>query len=1486
MKKSMVLVVLLCLLAVWGATAGIVSLPSSSGEVTTALASTTATTDLIASGKSYLQAHDILDARAQFMQAVSQDPANKEANLLFAITRVLAIFEQGQNVSTSGLDSIKEIMELSGFSFQSFGLYNTQATHPDDFVDTTPRTGAVLDFVKNTVLPEINGALANLDKVTSTTGTISSISPAAIAATGATIDIDYPDALVIKALFNVMKCNLNLLLVYGLDVSIPDIAAAPDQLLTYKKLLADGTLLSVQDASKLTSAKEGLTGFIASFKQARPLLLMRSGTAANAAHHLFVVDAPLVTNEPVEVDASSLDDVLTVLNEVSDSLNGPTFFSGGGLAQDRYLDLSRFFDAGSPIDIRNSLVDCSGGVVLPDPTFQGLLPLGFSGRQKLVDSSGSYLRAVACASYDTSMFRVSTNWLSFWNPTVGTAQTQFVTIGNYGTAPLHVTSAILSGTSAAAYTLDKGSCSSVTPTLAAGTSCKLGVTLGTTSYGSLYATLQVASDDLSNPGETVSIYGYRQAPPGGTINGVMKDAVTGLGVQGNVYFYDSQQNYVAGISTDYSGAFSYSGLTVGSYKVNYYPWDGAHASQWYNGMSTMSSATPVILGTANLTLSPALLVQGGSVSGFVKDSVTGTGITGLNVTLCDSLTGVPIDMISTYNGSYSFSRVPPGSYKVQIGSGNGYTSQWYNAGAAVTVTASLNTALSDISMTKGGGISGKVKDAATLSGISGVGVTVSDSLSNTYIASATTDGSGAYSVAGLASGSYKVYFSGSQANHQSLYYGNVNSVSQATAVSVSAPATTTGIDASLQATGSISGQVNDQFGAGISGVSVAAVLNGGTSSWSATTNASGSYTIASLLPGSYQVRFTGNLVGYANQFYGNKTYSDEAALVQVSVSNTTGSINAQLASGGSIAGKVTDGGGAAISGLGVTIYDIHDYSRSSAITDASGNYQAKGLPTGSYRVSFNGYTKGFVTSFYGGTSQISLAALVPVSATGTTSGIDASLASGGSIAGTVTDGTGAPVSGTSVSVYDPDGSIVSSASSDVNGKYTALGVPAGTFKVAFTAGARFAGQWYGGKGSFSSATPVLVASVTATTGINAQLSAGASIMYQRGIKDFGAVVTNSTDSFRIFSIYNYGSAPLVLGAGAVSLSGTDAAQFILQNDECSGQTLAAGGVCTFRAAFTPVSLGAKSAVITIASNDADTQLLTIAVKGTGVVSQPSSSVTTLASSVNPSLSGQSLSFSATVTAFGSGSGTPGGTVTFKDGTTVLGTGTLNGSGQATFATSALLVGSHSISALYSGNGSFNPSGSAVLIQTVNPALWNMSVLTAGSGSGSVISALPDSGISCYSGSGLNCSAVFANGKTITLTPTALSHSVFAGWSGPGAGVCSGTLGACLVTMNAAKSITASFTANPALVRIASAPGTFYYLLGKTLDLVALQKTTVLAQDDLFVENVVMNNPLEIILKGGYTDSAFSARTASSFSFIDGYLKIQKGRLDVERLKIR
>jgi hypothetical protein len=101
-----------------------------------------------------------------------------------------------------------------------------------------------------------------------------------------------------------------------------------------------------------------------------------------------------------------------------------------------------------------------------------------------------------------------------------------------------------------------------------------------------------------------------------------------------------------------------------------------------------------------------------------------------------------------------------------------------------------------------------------------------------------------------------------------------------------------------------------------------------------------------------------------------------------------------------------------------------------------------------------------------------------------------------------------------------------------------------------------------------------------------------------------------------------------------------------------------------------------------------------------ITATSTSTNTTLASSVNPSQSGQALTFTATVTPTLSGTSAVSGIVLFKDLGTVLGTGTLNSSGQASFTTSALTVGSHTITAVYGGDTNFTTSTSSALPQIV------------------------------------------------------------------------------------------------------------------------------------------------------------------------------------------
>src|SRR5207248_2236343 len=114
----------------------------------------------------------------------------------------------------------------------------------------------------------------------------------------------------------------------------------------------------------------------------------------------------------------------------------------------------------------------------------------------------------------------------------------------------------------------------------------------------------------------------------------------------------------------------------------------------------------------------------------------------------------------------------------------------------------------------------------------------------------------------------------------------------------------------------------------------------------------------------------------------------------------------------------------------------------------------------------------------------------------------------------------------------------------------------------------------------------------------------------------------------------------------------------------------------------------------------------------GQTVNPSDTSTIITSSNTSSVFGQSVTFTATVSAVAPGAGTPTGTVTFKDGTTTLGTGALSG-GSATLSTSTLSVGSHTINVDYNGDGNFNTSSGSTS-QTVGKSDTSTSVSSSGS----------------------------------------------------------------------------------------------------------------------------------------------------------------------------
>src|SRR3989449_3140947 len=148
--------------------------------------------------------------------------------------------------------------------------------------------------------------------------------------------------------------------------------------------------------------------------------------------------------------------------------------------------------------------------------------------------------------------------------------------------------------------------------------------------------------------------------------------------------------------------------------------------------------------------------------------------------------------------------------------------------------------------------------------------------------------------------------------------------------------------------------------------------------------------------------------------------------------------------------------------------------------------------------------------------------------------------------------------------------------------------------------------------------------------------------------------------------------------------------------------------------------------------------------------------TTLNSTPNPSVVGQAVTLSTTVTALAPAVGLPTGTVTFRDGATVLGTVTLV-NGSASLVTSTLAVGSHPLSATYSGSATFAASTSPNVTQIVNPAATSTSLTSSPnpsiSGQAVTLSSTVTSGAGVPTGT-----VTFRDGATVLGTATLVNGS--------------------------------------------------------------------------------------------------------------------------------
>ena len=212
--------------------------------------------------------------------------------------------------------------------------------------------------------------------------------------------------------------------------------------------------------------------------------------------------------------------------------------------------------------------------------------------------------------------------------------------------------------------------------------------------------------------------------------------------------------------------------------------------------------------------------------------------------------------------------------------------------------------------------------------------------------------------------------------------------------------------------------------------------------------------------------------------------------VAVTAGETTAGTDAELAFGATITGTVTGPDETPLEGICVTAADAGFDNAGSTETDAAGAYVIDGLRPASYKLKYFSCGVGnYATEFFDDKPTRATADAIALADGATAAGIDAELAGGGTITGTVTGPGGTALAGVCVTSSDDelDGDL---AETDASGRYTLSGLRAGAYRVGFStcAPSDLVSEFYNDKPTRALANPVTVAEGATTANIDARLA--------------------------------------------------------------------------------------------------------------------------------------------------------------------------------------------------------------------------------------------------------------------------------------------------------------------------------------------------------------------------------------------------------------
>ncbi|MGO9902096.1 MAG: carboxypeptidase regulatory-like domain-containing protein [Solirubrobacteraceae bacterium] len=593
------------------------------------------------------------------------------------------------------------------------------------------------------------------------------------------------------------------------------------------------------------------------------------------------------------------------------------------------------------------------------------------------------------------------------------------------------------------------------------------------------------------------------ASAGQVTSGINVELQAGTTISGHVYGGNGSSTPLDGVCVDVDpvseggdggetatqtaadGSYTVDNVAPGvGYKLQFFACSQAstYVSEYYNDVYSYADATTVTPPAAGASGIDGHLPVGGSLSGTVNGA-DGHPITSQDV--CVTLDPVGSDgmdaspVTTDASGDYQFVGLNAGSYKVQVQDCSGSGRNDLPGESATAVAVSLGQAATgvDVQLAAGTSISGHVYGG---SGTSTPLARATVQLLNASTGSpadgfAKTAADGSYTIGNLPPDvGYKVQFTPGSlgSTYTSEYYDGASDLAGASVLTPTVASPSTGIDGNLPGGASITGTVHDAGGTAITtgDICVQTLPDGGGDSGDgygqARTDSYGGYTITGLPAGTYYVEFSDcsdSLRNDLTQYYGGNANPSDSTVVVLSAGGNKTGVDASMQAGTSIEGHVYGGDTNTPLANACVVVNVASPSNTTyyyyyqAQTDGSGAYEIGHVAPGiAYMVQFTdcNHPATYVSQYYDGASDPSAATTLTPTVQVPATGVDAHLAGGNSISGTVSDSNGHPItSGVCVSAVPAltdDYSVYYSDGLASDGSYTIDTLPAGSYHVTFS----------------------------------------------------------------------------------------------------------------------------------------------------------------------------------------------------------------------------------------------------------------------------------------------------------------------------------------------------------------------------------------------------------------------------------------------------